>query len=331
MASKSIDFIAVHAGAGYYPRSDQLAIMKLCRKACVIGGHQLTIGKSALDSCVAATVLLEDSYLTNAGFGSNLNTEENIECDAGLMDSRGMEFAGVGAVCGVKNPIRVARHLLDERRKPRIASLVRPLVLVGVGAQKFAQNVGAETVEPKAMVSRRSRQIFKRVLSRVETLQSSNSPPADTVGSISVDSCHTAAASCSSGGLLLKEPGRIGHATVFGAGCWAEVRGGNICAVSCSGCGEYLIRTHAAQTVAEALLGSPDSGFRHEILESTLKEKYLNSVMLSDYPEEHKLIGCICIFYSCSVNALEIIWAHNSKVFPICFWSKGIAKAYTAC
>ncbi|KFD49199.1 hypothetical protein M514_09921 [Trichuris suis] len=327
MASKDIDFVAVHAGAGYYCRRDQEAIVKLCRKACSIGGRQLTNGKSAMDSCVAATVVLEDSPLTNAGFGSNLNLEEKVECDAGLMDSRGMEFAGIGAVHGVRNPIRVAKHLLDERRKSHVADLVRPLVLVGDGAEKFAQRMGARIVEPKTMISPRSRRIFKRVLSHVETIQSSKMLPTDTVGSISVDNCHLAAASCSSGGLLLKEPGRVGHATMFGAGCWAEVRNGNICAVSCSGCGEYLIKTHAAQIVADALFGAPDSGFKHEVLQNTLKEKYLNSALLSDSPKEHKLVGCICVFYSCSLNLLEFIWAHNSAVFPICFWSKAVARA----
>ncbi|CDW58637.1 Asparaginase 2 domain containing protein [Trichuris trichiura] len=326
MATKDIDFVAVHAGAGYYSNRDQKGIVKLCKKACSIGARQLTSGKPAIDSCVAATVVLEDSPLTNAGFGSNLNLEEKVECDAGLMDSSGMEFAGVGAVRSVKNPIRVAKHLLDERRKSHVANLVRPFVLVGDGAEKFAQRIGAHIVEPKTMISSRSRRVFKRVLSHVETIQTSKLLPMDTVGSISVDNCQLAAASCSSGGLLLKEPGRVGHATMFGAGCWAEVRNGNICAVSCSGCGEYLIKTHTAQIVADALFEAPDSGFKHEVLQNTLKEKYLNSVLLCNSPKEHKLIGCICVFYSCSLNLLEFIWAHNSAVFPVCFWSKGVAR-----
>lgn len=75
----------------------------------------MTSGGSALDAVVKATVVLEDSPMTNAGFGSNLTMNGTVECDASVMDGSSLQFGAVGAVSGIKNPVLLAKRLCEQQ------------------------------------------------------------------------------------------------------------------------------------------------------------------------------------------------------------------------
>ena len=75
-------------------------------------------------------MLLEDSPLTNAGYGSNLNENGEVECDAGLMISTKysnvMQFGAVSALKSVRNPIAVAKEIIHYQNEPRILGRIPP-------------------------------------------------------------------------------------------------------------------------------------------------------------------------------------------------------------
>lgn len=86
----------------------------------------LAKGGNAFDAVVEATVVLEDSLLTNAGFGSNLTWDGTVECDASVMDGARLTFGACGAVPGVKNPILLAKHICDQQQVPLALGRVPP-------------------------------------------------------------------------------------------------------------------------------------------------------------------------------------------------------------
>ena len=102
---------------------------------------------SATDAVVEAIKCLEDDVLTNAGFGANLNIIGNVECDASLMDGHDLMFGAVGAVQSIKNPIEVARLVLERQREPMPLGLIAPNLLVGEGATKLAISRGCQQSE----------------------------------------------------------------------------------------------------------------------------------------------------------------------------------------
>lgn len=72
-------------------------------------------GENPLDAVVEAVMVLENSPLTNAGFGSNLTIDGTVECDASVMDGSNLQFGAVGAVSGIKNPILLAKRLCQQQ------------------------------------------------------------------------------------------------------------------------------------------------------------------------------------------------------------------------
>jgi taspase, threonine aspartase, 1 len=189
--------VAAHGGAGYYPPSSDSSIRCSLRAALSSALATFSQGatgistssaddhtsyspgtssSSALDTATKLIIALEDDPDFNAGYGSNLTFDGDVECDAALMNSSSsdgildsdsdasFEFGGVGAVRGVRNPVLLARHVLDGRGRGGRAPLllmgrVPPLLLAGEGAVRFAREVGVHVVrEPEEMVAPRARQ-----------------------------------------------------------------------------------------------------------------------------------------------------------------------------
>jgi taspase (threonine aspartase 1) len=168
-------FVAVHGGAGYHPPSADSPNKRSLRAAVSSALTTLTtVGSSsendALDTATALITALEDSPEFNAGYGSNLTFDGDVECDAALMDGGGSSgcyaFGGVGAVRGVRNPVFLARCVLDARRQQPESKAglglgrVPPLLLVGEGAVRFAVERGVRAgmvQEPVEMVAPRAR------------------------------------------------------------------------------------------------------------------------------------------------------------------------------
>jgi len=125
-------------GAGYQSDENRNLYEKLCKKASEAGYLKLDETGSALDAVCSAIAVLEDSELTNAGLGSNLCMNGTVECDAGIMSSCNCDWAAVGALKGIKNPIVVARDILLQQSSKIPCGLVPPSLLVGDGARDWA-------------------------------------------------------------------------------------------------------------------------------------------------------------------------------------------------
>ncbi|KAF9075431.1 nucleophile aminohydrolase [Rhodocollybia butyracea] len=291
-------FVAVHGGAGYHSFTAEKELKQALRLAC---NNALLVASSAgssLDVTEAAITVLEDAPNLNAGFGSNLTFEGNVECDAAIMDGNN-HWGSVGAVSGVKNPIRVARAILEYSQVPDPLGRIPPLTLVSSGARSFASkhlHTSSGLVGEGALISDRARDRWvqwKDRLSSASTEEGTNLPPPpdseslhdsqDTVGAVA--SCSgNMSAGVSSGGLLLKMEGRCGEAAMFGAGCWAQnknirpqVQIGMACSVS--GTGEYITRSGLAKALGKSFEAfSPSDGSEymdpHTIMQQVLVDEF---------------------------------------------------------
>eukprot|EP00048_Salpingoeca_helianthica_P011358 m.163465 g.163465 ORF g.163465 m.163465 type:complete len:358 (+) comp15214_c0_seq6:2128-3201(+) len=156
-------FVAVHSGCGA-PSSKPHAAA--CRQACLLAMEALRRGVSAIDAVAIAIQSLEDAPCTNAGRGSTLNELGQVECDAAIMDNKGL-YGAVGALQQIANPIQVALALAKESRGVSSVGRVPPLLLVGEGAKRFAQQQGIAILEPDSLVTERSRARHERDLAIV--------------------------------------------------------------------------------------------------------------------------------------------------------------------
>lgn len=284
-------YIAVHGGAGFHERKYGKEIKHALQRACNVALSNLgSKHSSALTMVEDAISSLEDDEHLNAGYGSNLTLDGTVECDAAIMSGKSGCFGSVGAVAGVKNPIRLARAVLDHSSIPSPIGRIPPLTLVSEGARQFAlsQPSSAHLVSRESLVSPQAEERW-----RVWKCRFASSDPSslsgnlndiqDTVGAVAWHESDGMAAGVSSGGLLLKYPGRIGEAAVFGAGCWAQeasdVEQGMEMACSISGTGEYIIRAMLARRLGEAFekgAGNSDGDDPHEVLHGVLNDQFWN-------------------------------------------------------
>ncbi|KIY44473.1 N-terminal nucleophile aminohydrolase, partial [Fistulina hepatica ATCC 64428] len=252
-------FCVVHGGAGYHGREDEKVVMQALRTACACA-HTCS---TSLDAVESAIVVMEDDPCLNAGYGANLTIDGNVECDAAIAGSFNA-FGSVGAVAGLRNPVRAARAVLNQSLRPGVLGRVPPLTLVSTGAKVFAESHGVETVANDALVAPRALKEWKLWSQRLAEAQKGNDLSAsrllqDTVGAAAWHPSSGPAAGVSSGGLLLKLSGRVGEAAIYGAGCWAESYSGGAVACSVSaGTGEYIVRAVLARTLCESIVAAYD-------------------------------------------------------------------------
>ena len=225
--SDTVWAIAIHGGAGPAHKEDYSEEMDHMRGVLAEARHALMSGKSALDVVQRAVRSLEDSGHHNAGRGSSPNQEGKWELDAAIMDGVSRNAGAVGALRGFKSPIDCARTVMND--SPHV-------LLVGKGATRFLKKKDLERVNNPA-------RYYTPASERPEE------DPADqygTVGAVALDSEGRLAAASSTGGLRHKPPGRIGDSPLIGAGTWADER----VAISCTGQGEFFIRTAASADVS---------------------------------------------------------------------------------
>src|ERR1700761_6481162 len=144
--------IFIHAGAGFHSHQNEKMPLTAVNDAAKVGMAILKNGGKATDAVEMAIRLLEDKEITNAGYGSNLTMDGQVECDATMVDHFGRSGA-VGAISHVKNPIAVARLVLDESTKPLSLQRVPPNLLVGDGATDFAADKGIPILPHDFLVS----------------------------------------------------------------------------------------------------------------------------------------------------------------------------------
>lgn len=165
-----ISAIFVHVGAGYHGHGNERAHLQVCENACKAAMGILKSGGSALDAVEMAIIVMEDDEITNAGYGSNLTIEGAVECDATIVDHHGRSGAA-GAVSQVKNPISLARMLLETSAKPLTCHRVPPSFLVGEGATDFAYEQGLVILPPDGLISRFSKERWHRWLQDLEAAE----------------------------------------------------------------------------------------------------------------------------------------------------------------
>jgi beta-aspartyl-peptidase (threonine type) len=233
--------IAIHGGAGTLSRGDLPAAQEReylagLGVALDAGYALLDQGSSSLDSAIAAVCVLEDNPLFNAGRGAVLNRDGVAELDASVMDGRSL---GAGAVTGlkhVKNPIELARRVMDD--SPHV-------MLVGEGAEEFARLQGMELVSNEYFRTQVRQAQLQRLLNGVLTRENELAA-FGTVGAVALDSQGNLAAATSTGGMTGKRWGRVGDSPLIGAGTFADNAS---CAVSATGHGEYFIRSVVAHDI----------------------------------------------------------------------------------
>jgi len=221
--------IVVHGGAWFIPPVQREAFIAGCRQAALAGWAHLIDGASALDAVEAAVRVLEDDPTFNAGRGSHFNRSGDVETDAIIMDGATLDLGAVASVQGVRNPVSLARLVME--RSPHN-------FIVGAGAQAFAREMGVPLVEPAAMMG----------TSRIAGW----TPPeeTDTVGAVALDASGNLAVAASTGGTADKWPGRVGDSPLAGCGAYADNAAG---AASATGHGEKLMRIVISKTACDGL------------------------------------------------------------------------------
>ena len=221
--------LILHGGAGARRERDYTREIAHMGEVVAAMKARLDFGVSALDVAVEATVLLEDSGLYVAGRGASPNLAGAYELDASLMDGSTRRAGAVAALQGFRNPVVVARAVMD--RTPHV-------MLAGEGASLFAFDQGLEPIADEAAWFTRAGQ------------GEDNHPPGTlahgTVGCCVLDREGRLAAATSTAGVFGKMPGRVGDTPIPGACSWADGR----VAVSGTGQGEYFIRVAACAQVS---------------------------------------------------------------------------------
>lgn len=267
--------LAIHGGAGTILRSQMTPALEAeyrrgLESALNAGWYILTKGGSSLDAVEAAVCSLEDFPLFNAGRGAVFTHEGTVELDAAIMDGDKIKAGAVAAVKNIRNPVRLARLVMERSEH---------VLLAGEGANQFADEVGVCTEPDEYFFTEHRWLQLQEALAagRIQLDHASSAPleggvaatssfdgddgvvlPDDprskipnprslgTVGAVACDAnCHLAAAT-STGGMTNKKFGRVGDTPLIGAGTYAD----DVCAVSCTGHGEYFMLGVAAYDVA---------------------------------------------------------------------------------
>ena len=228
--------IIVHGGAGQArPEISGESARAGCLAAARIGYAVLRSGGSALDAVETAVAALEDDPQFNAGMGSCLNAEGEVEMDASLMSGADLRVGAVALVRDVRNPVRLARAVME--RTPHV-------FLAGAGARRLAQEAGLPLVDPRSLVTESARARW------VQAVRQKPRPEGGTVGAVAIDGAGHVAGATSTGGMLMKRAGRIGDSPLPGCGTYADDTSG---AASATGHGEAIIRVLLTRAVCERL------------------------------------------------------------------------------
>ncbi len=248
--------LVIHGGAGTILKSNMRPeIEKKYRDMLTSvlnqGMELLKEGKTSVDVVEQVIRMLEDSPLFNAGKGAVFNHEGKQEMDASLMDGKSLNAGAVAGVSNIKNPISAARLVMDNSEH---------VMLSGKGAEQFAKEQKLELVDPDYFYNEKRYIQLKNAIKRdniqldhdgEDGKQGGILPGQDdkfgTVGAVSLDKYGNLAAGTSTGGMTNKKYGRVGDSPLIGAGTYAN---NNSCAVSCTGHGEFFIRSVVAYDVS---------------------------------------------------------------------------------
>lgn len=263
--------IAIHGGAGTLlkknmtPEKEQ-AYTQALESALSLGEKLLKDGKNGLDVIESVIIQLENNPLFNAGKGAVLTNEGKNELDASIMEGANQNAGAVGGVTTLKNPIRAARAVMEQSNH---------VMLVGNGAEKFASDLGHETVPPEYFLTEKRVKSLERAKAKEKAtgaLPLHHDYKYGTVGCVVLDQNGDLAAGTSTGGMTNKRWNRIGDSPIIGAGTYAN---NQTCAVSSTGHGEYFIRYAVAYDISARMeyLGESLSEAADHVINKKLVEK----------------------------------------------------------
>ena len=237
--------LAIHGGAGTILKSKmtpekEAAYTSALQKALDIGHQILLKGGTALDAVEQAVRSLEDCHLFNAGKGSVYNSLGKHEMDASIMEGKNKNAGAVSTVKNVKNPITLARKVMEESEH---------VFLVGDGINDFAKLHGVVFADDDYFHDefRYNQWLEIKDSEKFQLDHSVEDEKFGTVGAVALDIHGDIAAATSTGGMTNKKFGRIGDSSIIGAGTYANNK---TCAVSCTGSGEFFIRNVVAYDVS---------------------------------------------------------------------------------
>lgn len=241
--------LGIHGGTGMPKSMMTPEIDKELRKGleqALKAGHAALSksGGTSLDGVETAIRVLEDNPHFNAGRGAVFTHEGRNELDASIMEGKDRRAGAVASVTNVKNPISAARAVMEKSKH---------VLLIGVGAERFAERAGLEIVNPVYFWHEPRWKQLQRQLIDPSSPDDARAPTAGpryyelgTVGAVALDKAGNLAAGTSTGGMSNKMPGRVGDSPIIGAGTYAQ---NDACAISATGHGEYFIRFSVAHSI----------------------------------------------------------------------------------
>lgn len=246
--------IVIHGGAGTILKENmtdslETAYREKLKEAIMVGHAILDNGGTAMEAVTKTINVMEDSPLFNAGKGAVFTNQETNELDASVMDGATLNAGAVAGVTRVKNPIDLALAVMNQSDH---------VMLSGMGAEVFAEEVGIQLVDPEYFFTKRRYESLLRIKEQAKTQLDHDQKVAvidpfikdskfGTVGCAALDKNGNLAAGTSTGGMTNKRYNRIGDAPIIGAGTYAN---NATCAVSSTGWGEYFIRAMVAHDIS---------------------------------------------------------------------------------
>jgi beta-aspartyl-peptidase (threonine type) len=252
--------LIIHGGAWDIPDDQVEAHRQGCSHALDAGWEVLRSGGSAIDAVEKAICIMENDGTFDAGCGSHFNALGQVELDASIMDGKTFHCGAVGAVQRIKNPISLARKVMEESEH---------ILLVGIGAERFAVEHKMTLCDPSILQSDRELDVWKTVqkLENFTSREAFSKTPSDTVGAVALDNDGNMCVGTSTGGTLNKHPGRIGDSPLIGCGTYVD---SSIGGVSTTGWGEGMIKVVLAKTVVDLIehnkgnaQAAAEQGIRH--------------------------------------------------------------------
>jgi beta-aspartyl-peptidase (threonine type) len=248
----------VHGGAWDIPHEEMPGHLNGCRVAAQIGWSILKDGGSALDAVEAAIRSMEDDPAFDAGKGAWLNSAGEVELDAIIMDGATLDNGAVAAVQHVRNPILVARMVMEHTSHS---------LLTGLGAERFAQAQGIELCDDSELLTGHELERWRIIKAQKDfsVVRAFGGTPRGTVGAVARDRAGHLAAGTSTGGTPNKLQGRVGDSPLIGCGCYADDLSAGASAtgwgesimkvVLCKTACDFAAQGHTAQSAAEKAIG----------------------------------------------------------------------------
>jgi L-asparaginase / beta-aspartyl-peptidase len=233
--------LIVHGGAWDIPDAAVADCRIGCQRALEAGWKILSRGGSAIDAVEAAIIILEDDPTFDAGIGSHLNRDGRVQLDAILMDGTTLKAGAVAAVERIRNPIRLARKVLEKSEH---------MMLVAAGAEQFAEEQGMRLASQEELILDRERRAWKKCSENDHAAEFHFGHKLGTVGAVAIDAGGQIVAGTSTGGTCCKFPGRVGDSPLIGCGCYADVEAG---AASSTGLGEAIMKIVMAKAAVDFL------------------------------------------------------------------------------